>query len=438
MAHLSVKSEYLALQKRLDQNPIGAPGNEQLYAILEILFTPEECKIAAAMPMKLSSAGKIAACAKMESKQVEQMLSVMARKGQVVDFPHPNGKTYYYLNPTVIGFLEFSMIRKRTEIDQKKMAELIWAYFKEDPDLAFLRMLSEGPTFLARPLVHEDALETDIFSEVLDWEKASEIIDRAGSYSMGICHCRHVKLHLGKECVHPLEFCLGLGKGAEYLIHNGMARRLDKIETMDVLVQSRESGLVQMCDNVKQSPTFICNCCKCCCEMLDGLRTLPQPSHVVSSNYIARVDETLCNGCGKCAKACPVDVIDFVPAEPNDRVNKRKKRAVINENLCLGCGVCHRECEFDSITLMPMEKRVYTPDSMMEKMMMQAIERGKLQHMLFDDMTKVSHRTLSTFLGALLRLPPAKQLLAGQQLRSKFVKFMVDGFKKTKGGWMAQ
>jgi hypothetical protein len=27
-------------------------------------------------------------------------------------------------------------------------------------------------------------------------KKASEIVDRAGSYAEGLCHCRHVKMHM--------------------------------------------------------------------------------------------------------------------------------------------------------------------------------------------------------------------------------------------------
>lgn len=438
MGHLSGKLELDALQQRLDKNPIGAPGNKAFFEILEELFTPEECRIAATMPIKLSTARRIAACAQSDIKHVDQVLASLVRKGLVVDLPRDDGKIFYFLNPPMIGFFEFTMMRVRKSIDQKKVANLMWEYLVEDPELAFLRMISKGETFLARPLVHEDVLKPDVFSEVLDWEKASHLISEAGAWAKGMCHCRHIKLHMDKPCDFPMDICLSLGFGAKYLIRAGLSEKIDKTEAMDILVRSRELGLVQMGDNIKNKPTFICNCCKCCCEMMEGFRTLPKETMVITSNYVANVDEQACNGCGKCAKACPIDIIELVPAEPTENAKKRKKRATINQQFCLGCGVCQRQCKFEALNLDFIGVREYTPDSAMEKMMVIALEQGKLHHMLFSNPNSVTHRTLGRFLKTILELPPAKQLLAKKQIRSKFVSALVDGFSKTKDGWIAK
>lgn len=438
MGHVNSKKEYLGLQKRLDRMPIGAPPHKALFGILEEVFSPEESRIASVMPLKLSTAGKIGKLAGMDRKRIDTTLNVMVEKGLVVDLQKNSGKTYYFLNPAVIGFFEFTMMRVRDSIDQKKVSKLIWEYIREDPDLAFMRMVADGMTFISRPLVHEDALEPEVFSEVLDYEKASEIIRNAGSWAMGICHCRHVKMHLGKQCDYPLDHCLSLGNGAEYLIKAKIAERIEMERALDILDHARENNCVQMGDNVKNRPTFICNCCKCCCEMMEGFRTLPQENKVVSSNYVASINEDTCNGCGKCAKVCPIEVISLVPAAPTENLKKRKKMAVVNQELCLGCAVCHRECRADALTLDPIGERVYTPETMMEKMMRQAIEKGKIQNMLFDDHTKVTHRILGTFLGSMLNLPPAKRLLASEQVKSKFVRLMLEGMSKTGQGWMSK
>jgi len=52
---------------------------------------------------------------------------------------------------------------------------------------------------------------------------------------------------------------------------------------------------------------------------------------------------------------------------------------------------------------------------------------GKVEHLIFNDSFRVTHRILSGFLGALLALPPAKQLMARQQVRSIFVNAMLGG-----------
>jgi Na+-translocating ferredoxin:NAD+ oxidoreductase RNF subunit RnfB len=435
MGHITSKNAFTNLQQRLEKNPVGAPANKALFGILKELFSEEECNLAAKMPMTLATSRTIAKKANMDQKRTDQVLDDLAKKGLVVDFEGPGGRTFYVLNPPMIGFFEFAMMRVRKSIDQKKVANLMWEYLFKDPDLAFMNMIAESDTFLARPMVHEDALAPDVFSEVLDYEKASRYIEEAGAWSEALCHCRHIKMHKGMECDLPMDMCLSLGFGAEYLTRNGMAKKIDKSRALEVLEKAREFNMVQMCDNVKMRPTFICNCCKCCCEMMNGFRTLPKQAKVVTSNYVAKVDADACNGCKKCAKACPVDVIDFVDAGPTDKVKKRKRRGVVNSELCLGCGVCHRECEFDAMEIVPLPSRIHTPETMMEKLLIQAIDRGKLQNMLFDDPDRVSHRTLNTFFGALLNLSPAKKLLANQQVKSKVIQFMLGGLAKTSKGW---
>jgi hypothetical protein len=76
------------------------------------------------------------------------------------------------------------------------------------------------------------------------------------------------------------------------------------------------------------------------------------------------------------------------------------------------------------------EKRVFTPEDNMERLIRSAVERGTIQHMLFDDPDSVTSRGMNLALGALLSLPPAKQLLAIDQIKSTFVKTVVDGARK--------
>ena len=54
-----------------------------------------------------------------------------------------------------------------------------------------------------------------------------------------------------------------------------------------------------------------------------------------------------------------------------------------------------------------------------------AIERGKLQHLVFDEQVLWSHRALALVLGAILRLPAAKRLLATEQVRSRYLEALL-------------
>jgi len=50
-----------------------------------------------------------------------------------------------------------------------------------------------------------------------------------------------------------------------------------------------------------------------------------------------------------------------------------------------------------------------------------AIERGRLQNLIFDNQAHRSHRALAAILGVILRLPPLQQALASEQLRSRYL-----------------
>jgi hypothetical protein len=50
-----------------------------------------------------------------------------------------------------------------------------------------------------------------------------------------------------------------------------------------------------------------------------------------------------------------------------------------------------------------------------------AIERGTLQDCIFDNRALLSHRAMAAILGVILRLPPLKQAMATEQMRSRYL-----------------
>jgi hypothetical protein len=54
-----------------------------------------------------------------------------------------------------------------------------------------------------------------------------------------------------------------------------------------------------------------------------------------------------------------------------------------------------------------------------------AIERGKLQNLIFDNQVLWSHRAMAAVLGAILKLPPVKQALASEQLKSRYLETLI-------------
>ena len=54
--------------------------------------------------------------------------------------------------------------------------------------------------------------------------------------------------------------------------------------------------------------------------------------------------------------------------------------------------------------------------------MLSAIDKGRLQNFIFDNHSLWTHKILRKLLGVILKLKPAKRLLAHQQLKSRYLK----------------
>lgn len=210
---------------------------------------------------------------------------------------------------------------------------------------------------------------------------------------------------------------------AASLIRHEHAREVDKVEGLDLLHEAYDNNLVQFGENVQKSVSFICNCCGCCCEAMIAARRFAIMNPVHTTNFLPLVDESNCNGCGKCVNVCPVEAMTLVSANNPDK--PKMKMARLNEDICLGCGLCVKVCNKDTITLKTRGKRVITPTTGVQKAVIMVIERGKLQNLIFDNRVLWSHRALSAVLGAILKLPPVKRTLAKQQLKFAYVETVI-------------
>ena len=421
-----VKVVYKKLQKRLDKYPVGAPASPQLYELLSLMFTPEEADFAARMPMIPAPLDVIAKRTGKSRAELPALLDAMASKGLIMDFPDQNAeKTFYMLSPTVVGFFEFSMMRERDDINQKRIAELMDNSLDKEED--FVRDIFQARTQLGRVVVHGSALTPEARSRVLDWEDAEAIIEGASPLSVAKCYCRHKSRLAGHPCDKPEDICMGIG--ADYLIRQGLAREVEKAEMLDLLEQAREAGLVHIADNVRTGVGFICNCCGCHCGMLRSMNEHGLSFAVHTSGFVAQSDPELCNGCGKCAKRCPVNAISIRTQFSEER--KKVKRASIDTNACIGCGVCLRACDKDALSMKHVGRRTLTPESTLEHLLTMAIERGKVHHFLFDGADGPTAGFLKNLTGAVLNMPGTKRLLLNKELKSRYMEFIA---KNAPGG----
>lgn len=425
MSHHATLDGYHHLADRLNKFPYGAPASELLFKIFSILMSEQEAALLSQLPLRPFPAAKAARLWKVPEHEAQKTLEGLATRALLIDLER-EGETVYVLPPPMAGFFEFSLMRVRTDIGQKELAQLFYRYINLED--AFIRHLfADGDTQIGRVLVHEPALPIGGISQVLDYERASEVIRSASHIAVGLCYCRHKMVHRGRACAAPLDNCMTLNVAAQSLIRHGNARSIDAAEGLDLLQQARAMNLVQCADNVRKEVNFICHCCGCCCEAMIATRRLAIPNALYTTNFIQRTDAELCSGCGNCEKTCPIEAISLIPVACAD--NQGKKQATVNEQLCLGCGVCVGSCPVAAIRLDPRPKRVLTPVNTAHRLVLMAIERGKLQNLIFDNQAHLSHRAMAAILGAILKLPPVKRLLASRQLKSRYLERIFENSK---------
>ena len=444
MGHLTSRDAYRNLEDRLNWFTQGAPPSETFTKILSVLFTEKEAKWVAKLPIRPFSLKKAAQLWGTSEAKAEKLLDRLCEKGLLVD-SYDHGVRKFVLPPPMIGFFEFSLMRTRGDIDQKYLSELFYQYINVEED--FIKDLFLGmDTKLGRVFVNESVLMTEKTNHILDYERATHIIEEADFIGVGTCFCRHKNYHLGIPCKlgAPMETCLTFGNVARSLAeHGGYTRPIDKSEAKEILAMSYSYNLVQMGENVRENPAFMCNCCGCCCEALEAVRRFSPMQPIATTNYLPRINRDDCVSCGKCEKVCPILAISMSENGPAiDTAGSAgtagtagaaaagKKHPAIDETICLGCGVCARNCPKKAITLQRRPIEVITPVNSTHRFVLQAIEKGTLQNLVFDNQAFANHRAMAAVFGTILKLPPLKQALASKQFKSVYLDHLLARQKK--------
>ena len=413
MAHLrNRQGVYGRLQKRLDRFPIGAPPAPALYEILKRLYTEEEAEIACRIPIRFPDIGGISRRTGRSPESLLPVLERMAEKGLVMDFPH-KGRTVYFLSPTLLGFFEFAFMRARDDIPQKELARYMMQYVHDDPE--FVRSIFAGKVMPGRTLVHEGTIDPQDLPRVLDHERASHLIETAKMCAVSLCFCRHAAEHEGRSCGGPMEVCTTFNASADFLVRRGLARKIDREEAREIFSRTREAGLVHIVENVKRRPAFVCHCCGCCCGMLSAINRFQLFDAVVTSPFLAASDPGACNGCGLCAKKCPIHAIEIRGEKPDAKADVRR-------DICLGCGLCRPACTREAMRMEPRKEAILVPENAWQRTVIMAIEQGKFQNLLFDDFDRLDHAVLRAITRIVVGLPPAKKALLSKQVQSRFLK----------------
>jgi len=349
---------YEELALVLDTIPNGYPAVEDgtHIKILEWIFTPEEAELTSKLKLSGETAQEIAERFDRPLDETETLLDIMRSKGQINSWMSKRaGARKYGLFPFAVGIYEDQWKRMDEEF-----AQLLESYHEK----GFKKVVATEPVIF-QVLPVNKSISTEL--EIHPYQKAEHLLETAGSWGVRECVCKKQKDLIGEPCSYPTTVCLAFAPSENYFDNSELTKSITKEESLRLLKESEDAGLVHCTYNVQAGHYYICNCCTCCCGVLRGVEVLDKPREFVKTDFVMKVDADLCTGCETCLERCQFEALSI----PEDVT-------VVDETRCIGCGVCAIVCPESAMEIVKSEtsEKPDSPGNPMDWMTQRAMGRG--------------------------------------------------------------
>jgi ferredoxin len=344
------KKAYRKLQRHLDRQAVGFPATRSGVEIklLKHMFSPKDAEVAACLDYRPEPLDTIFARVKHMFKSPEELGAALDRihqSGGIHAHKH-NGRRMYCNIPLIIGMYETQISRLSSEFVDD------FNQYSSDRKFGVEFLSTDLPQMRTIPV--SKSIETQPGTRTLD--NVMGLLENADlPIAVLECICRQKKAMQGEPCevTDRKDTCLDFGEMAQSFLMSGRGREITRQEAVAIIEQNQKDGLLLQVSNTKKA-FHICSCCGCCCGFLEVLKKLPKPLEFWSSNFHARVDENVCDGCGVCSKRCQMGAI--TPASQGGL-------AVVDPSLCIGCGLCVSTCPEHAIQLQSNAAPLSPPDT---------------------------------------------------------------------------
>lgn len=322
--------------------PLDDDGNisSAFREYIKLMFTPEEAEIVQHLDIKPLTVNVIAKRIGKDRKETKLILKDMADQGIIQDI----GGFSYFLTVAHLFNIGFKYSRAMERLG-KKGADLYQRFFIKDKYYKRYES-SDAGTPLTRIIPIDKSVDRQ--SQISNAEEIHGIIeDCQEPIVITDCPCRNRTDLLGeRECKnkYPIEeSCFQLGPFGHYFVKRGEGKLLSREEAHQKVDKFAKLGLVFTTENVKvANHVLVCCCCECCCAFLRGMTRFEDKNEncVAKSNYIAKIDKDLCEGCGMCESRCVFKAVTL-----------ENQISSVDPTKCYGCGVCAVTCPTGAIKL---------------------------------------------------------------------------------------
>ncbi len=339
--------DYTTLAGRL-----GYAESKRFRALLENLMTPDQAKMAAALP---GSPADVADKTGFDETVIKENLEKLFFKGVVIPKGDFENRMFYRFPRSVGQFHDATQATKARDVEDKDDIEFysLWHDFVMEewyPDMG--KVFTENARPHQRIVPAHPALEG--LDGVLPHEDMRELLKAQETIAVVPCACRFRTAAVEEPCAHFDEVniwsCLQFGRGAQYVLARNTGKRLSTDEALELLDKVVEDGLLHMWRNndAMTGVNTSCQCCRDCCMSYVPMDIVGESIGNVweKSRYEAFIVQDKCDGCQDCVERCEFDAIDMIKPEAVGKAKRSKKlKAAIDPEKCWGCGVCVIACD---------------------------------------------------------------------------------------------
>jgi len=337
------------------------PESEYLLPMIKANYTPEEAAFLTGFPHGNASMDDLVELKGTAPEELEPLLKELGRKGMT--YKSRRGESVRYrLNDSFFSLWRANLWPGGMDERTVKTAPEINKYMLDNWFEQYNQVHHRG----LRTLPIDRTIQDD--RTILPYEDAVKVVDGFEYYTVSNCPCRH-RHNLDpdmSDCPHPTEVCLHFDDLGRYIVEHGLGREITEEETLEILKNAADSGLVHGISNCKDNPDTICNCCSCCCLFLESYHKLGHTKSLDASNYRVEVNPETCKACGLCLKRCPMDALQFKYSARAK--NKYAKAVVVDVDTCIGCGVCAHKCPTQSLVLKQCDEVTEPPETLRDYM----------------------------------------------------------------------
>ncbi len=345
---MSSNDAHAALAEKL-----GYAGSERLNKVLKVLMTPDQAKMAGALP---GTADEVSEATGFAPAEIQKNLDELFFKGVVFCRGDFVTREYFRFARSLGQLHDATLATQKLDLVKDRPFLELWQDFCLNewyPDMA--KMQEALPTPMSRIVPSAKAFEN--MDDVMPCEDYRELMKAQGLIAAVPCACRVRTEGVGEACeftdeVHQWN-CLQFGRAADYVIKRGSGKKLEIDEALELVDAMEEDALLHLWANstVMGGLNFSCNCCRDCCA---NYVPMDMKGHSIGkawekSRFEAVIDQDKCDGCQDCIDRCQFDAIELVKPEKaakgkKSKKSKKMKATVIADN-CWGCGVCVPGCK---------------------------------------------------------------------------------------------